>query len=195
MKPMSEDMNAGIANEETSEPKGSLTITAEHAKQSLFKDLGKEEQNIIGRVIYAGMKVLFANQELTGKVVEGIKREDGMDISDKLGIGIGHTLVTLYNESKGTMPLGALLPAGYVLLAKMCEFVNQTGLAEVTDEDYGEALQMMNAVINKVFNPEFNGSLVEQGKSAVAQGQQTQQQAQPQQPQQPAAGGLINTGV
>lgn len=185
-------------NEEQGEPQGSLTITAEHAKQSLFQNLGEQEKNIIGRVIYAGMKVLFATSELTGQMVEGIKRDDGMDIEDKLGIGVGHTLVVLYNESKGTMPIGALLPAGYVLLAKVYEFVDQTGLAQVTDEDYGESLQMMNAVINRVFNPEFNGDLAEQGKSAVAQGQQTQQQAQPTQEQptaqpvkaQPA--GLIN---
>jgi hypothetical protein len=183
-----------------SAPMGGLSITADHAKQSLFQSLDEEQQDIIGRVIYAGMKALFADKKLTDRVVEGIRREDGMDISDKLGIGVGHTLVTLFNESKSTIPLGALLPAGYVLLAKMCEFVNDAGLGKVTDEDYGEALQMMNAVINKVFNPMFNKSLVEQGKEAQAQGQQTQQQAQ-QQPAQPAPqpqpaqpGGLLSAG-
>lgn len=176
------------ATEEAQEPSGTLTITAEYAKQSLFKNLGEKEQNIIGRVIYAGMKLLFT-PEMNAKVVEGIKRQDeGMDISDKLGIGVGHTLVIMYTESKGTMPLGAMFPAGYVLLAKMYEFVDQTGLAEVTDEDFGESMQMMNAVIEKTFNPKYNGDLVEQGKEAVAQGQQTQDQAAPAAPAQP---GLI----
>jgi len=158
---------------------GKLTITAEHAKQSLFQNLGEEEKSIIGRVIYAGMKMLFS-KEMNDSVVEGIQRQDDMTLEDKLGIGVGHTLILLYNESKGTMPIGALLPAGYVLLAKMCEFVNATGVARpMTDDDFGEALQMMNAVINRTFNPEFNGDLVEQGKAAVAGGQQTQQAAQP----------------
>lgn len=161
---------------------GALTITAEHAKQSLFQNLGEKEQDIIGRVIYAGMKMLFT-KEMNDRVVEGIQRQDGIPIEDKLGIGVGHTLVMLYNESKGTMPLGALLPAGYVLLAKMYEFVRDTGMAQLTDEDYGESLQMMNAVINRTFNPEFNGDLVEKGKAAIGHGQQTQQQAQPQPPQ------------
>ena len=161
---------------------GALTITAEHAKQSLFQNLGEKEQDIIGRVIYAGMKMLFT-KEMNDRVVEGIQRQDGIPIEDKLGIGVGHTLVMLYNESKGTMPLGALLPAGYVLLAKMYEFVRDTGMAQLTDEDYGESLQMMNAVINRTFNPEFNSDLVEQGKAVISQGQQTQQQAQPQPPQ------------
>lgn len=179
MKPM---------NEEAQEPKGALTITAEHAKQSLFQNLGEKEQSVIGRVIYAGMKMLFT-PEMNAKVVEGIKRQDeGMDISDKLGIGVAHTLGLMFNESKGTMPLGALLPAGYVLLAKMYEFVDRTGLAKVTDEDFGESMQMMNAVINKFFNPQFNGDLVANGKEAVAQGQQTQEQAAPAQPTAPPAG-------
>lgn len=174
-------MNA--VNEEAKEPTGSLTITAEHAKQSLFKNLGDKEQNVIGRVIYAGMKMLFT-KEMNDKVVESIKNreQDGMDISDKLGVGIGHTLAALYTESKGTMPLGALLPAGYVLLAKMYEFVDQTGLAKVTDEDFGESMQMVNAVINKIFNPQFNGDLVAKGKAAMEQGQQTQDQGQSAQP-------------
>jgi hypothetical protein len=161
------------------QPKGKLSITAEHAKQSLFQNLGEEEKIIIGRVIYAGMKMLFT-KEMNDRVVEGIQRQDGMTPEDKLGIGVGHTLIMLYNESKGTMPIGALLPAGYVLLAKMCEFVNATGVARpVTDDDFGEALQMMNAVINRTFNPEFNGDLAEQGKMALQQGQQTEQAAQP----------------
>jgi hypothetical protein len=158
-----------------------LTITADHAKASLFKSLKPEEQSIIGRVIYAGMKMLF-DQTMNDKVVEGLKQAvegKGMDVADALGIGVGHTLVIMYNESKGTMPLGALLPAGYVLLAKMFEFVNETKMFPVTDEDFGQAMQMTNAVINRTFNPDHNKDLVEQGKSAISQGQQTEQQAQP----------------
>lgn len=171
---------------------GGLTITAEFAKQSLFKDLGEKEKSIISRVIYAGMKMLFT-KEMNAKVVEGIQRKDEMDISDKLGVGVGHTLVQLYTASKGTMPLGALLPAGYVLLAKMYEFVNETGLAEVTDEDFGESMQMMQSVLQRVFDPKYNGDLVEQGKKSLEQGKkmQGQQTAQPA-AQPPAQPGLIN---
>ena len=154
-----------------------LTITADHAKASLFKNLNPQEQSVVGRVIYAGMKLLF-DQSMNSKIVEGLKQtvdSKKMDVADALGVGIGHTLVMLYNESKGTMPLGALMPAGYVLLAKMFEFVNATKMYPVTDEEYGQALQMTNAVINKTFNPEFNKDLVAQGQTAIQQGQQTQQ--------------------
>ncbi len=182
-----EDMNKPEAQPEAKT--GGLTVTADKAKQALFENLGEQEQGVIGRVIYAGMKMLFT-KEMNDKVVQGIKRQDGMDISDKLGIGVGHVLVVLYNESKGSIPLGALLPAGLVLLAKLYEFVDKTGMEPVTDDDFGESLQMMNAVINRTFNPQFNGDLVEQGKATVAQGQQTQQQ----QPQAQQAQGLINQG-
>lgn len=160
---------------------GKLTITADHAKQSLFEKLNPKEQDIIGRVIYAGMKFLFT-KEMNDKIVESIQKTmqaGKMDIADCLGVGMGHTMITLYNESKGTMPVGALLPAGYVLLAKMFEFVNDTKMFAVTDEEYGEALQMMNAVINRVLNPQFNGDLVKQSQEAMGQGQQQAPQAPP----------------
>lgn len=171
-------------NEEAKEPQGKLTITAELAKQSLFKTLGAKEQDIIGRVIYAGMKFMFT-KEMNDKIVEGIQKtmQSGkMDISDVLGVGTGHTMIALYNESKGTMPVGALLPAGYVLLAKLFEFVNDTKMYAVTDEEYGEALQMMNAVINRVLNPRFNSDLAKQGMANMAQGQQGQPTQQPPSP-------------
>lgn len=158
--------------QKTSTPQGRLAINGDMAKKTLFEKLNPKEQEIIGRVIYAGMKFLFGTREMNDKIVEGIqKTQKTMDISDCMGIGLGHTMIMLYNESKGTMPVGALLPAGYVLLAKMLEFVHDTKVAKVTDDDFGEALQMMSAVINRVLNPKYNSDLVKQAQSGMAQGQ------------------------
>ena len=161
---------------------GDFSLDADAIEKAIIDNAPKEKQNDIKRVVLAGMKVLFS-KETHNQVFDSINQEDQIPLEDELGAGAADMMMALYGESKQTMPLEAVIPAGVILLAHACKFINDTKLAPITDETFTEAVQMFIPVIHEKFDPDFRNKIG--GKS---------KDGQPAPPAQPP-GGLISQGA
>lgn len=102
--------------------------------------LPPELQNAYERVVAAGMKVLFSKE--THKFMLDQLQAPGSN-AEKLGQGIAKVMVFMFNESNGTMPQEVIVPAAMLLLLKAADFVNQSGKGKITDEEIGQAMEIL----------------------------------------------------
>lgn len=168
------------------EPGGELTITAEQVGKEIANQIDPNQQQALKQAVNAGMKMLFG-KETHNQIFDSIRPEDQVPIADELGTGATNLMMAMYGHSKGTMPAEIVVPTGAILLAKACEFINETGMAKVTDADYSEAFELFTVNIQDKLNPNFRQ---ENGLEPAQQAEQPMPQQQPM--QQP--GGLLNTG-
>ena len=157
-------------------------------QEALFAATSEPEQNIIQRVSLAGQKVLFdknTHQPLFDSMMSG----EG-DMGDKLGSGVSNLMLLLLDQSKGSMPRGALHPAGAIILAKVAEFISKAGMGEIDDAAFNKALESMSVKLMDRFDPSFRGKVADKtGQPPI----QPPTQLQP--PTQPAPSGIINSGA
>ena len=52
-------------------------------------------------------------------------------------------MVYMFNESNGTMPQEIIVPAAMLLLLKAADFVNQSGKGNISDEEIGQAMEIL----------------------------------------------------
>jgi hypothetical protein len=102
--------------------------------------LPPELQDAYTRVVAAGMKVLFSKQ--THDLMLEQLNAPG-DNATKLGQGIARVIVFLFNESNGTMPQDVIVPAAMLLLMKAADFINKSGKGQVSDEEIGQAMEIL----------------------------------------------------
>lgn len=98
-----------------------------------------QQKQQLERIIAAGMKVLF--DPTTHKLMLDKMNEPG-PIEQKIGEGILNLLSTLWQESKQSLPPQLLIPAGLVLVAHVCDFMNKSG-SPVTPKQQGDASEIM----------------------------------------------------
>jgi len=167
-----------------------LTITEQALEKQILPKLPANDQTVIMRVYHAGMHMIFSSQTHE-QMVQGFEQQmqQKQDIGSALGTDIANIMLVLFQQSKGTMPQGALIPAGTLLLAKVCEFLNSTGTAQVTDAIFADATHLLASVLQSKFNQKFG-----QHVSGQAQPEQQSAQAAPQPSAQPS-GMLAQGGV
>jgi len=154
----------------------STPITEAAMEKYMFAKISPASQSIITRVYLAGMKLLFSSQ-MHSQLLQEFQQQvqQGHAIGDVLGTDIAHIVLILYQESKGTMPKGAMIPAGTLLLAKATEFLNESKLDQVTSSDFADAVRIMSTAIQAKADPNF----------AQRMGAAQPQAAQPTPPAQP----------
>lgn len=133
-------------------------ITEANMEKYIFSKVKDEQaQMVIKRIYLAGMKILFSPQTHDAMMQDFMEqlKQGGHDVGSVLGADIAHIMIMMYGLSKGTMPLGALIPAGTMLLAKVTEFLNDTGTAQVSDQDFANASHMLATVLQSKFDPKF----------------------------------------
>ena len=178
-----------------------FTIKEADIEQHIMAKLPAVAQNIVKRVYLAGMKFLFspATHDKIMKELDHDLATLPSSIGTQLGANAAHMMIFLFNQSKGTMPKGAMIPAGVMLLAKFCEFLNESGTPPLTDKVFTEAVHVMTVALMSHFDKNFNQKIGAQqiaDQVRQAHGMPTAQQ-QPQAPQQtaqtPSAGGLLGS--
>ena len=194
----------GIVNENMARPDAKSEISPEQVRKDM--KMPPELQEAYERVVIAGMKMMFS-KETNKYMLKQLEGEGTM--VEKLGGGIAELMIALFMESNKTMPPQVIIPAGTELLVQAADFINKSDLAEVTNKDVGDGIQLMMSLIfrqfgidpDKLFQKigQFDPSQAEQ---VIKQQQASQQagsmQAQPQpgqqaapaqaQPQQPLPG-------
>lgn len=188
-QPDMEEDESAISSQQPMEAEqgGQLTITADQVGKHVLDQLDPNMQQALKQAVEAGMKLLFS-KETHDQIFGSIRPEDEVPLKDELGAGATNLMLLMYQKSNQTMPAEIIIPTGAVLLAKACEFINDGGIAPVTDEDYSEAFQLFTTNIQDKLNPNFrqeNGIEPSQAEQPMPQ-----QQAQPM----PQSGGLLNTG-
>lgn len=97
------------------------------------------------RVLTAGMKMLYSPDN--AKMMQDIIMDEEIPLPNKLGEGMANLLVMMDNTGNGTIPKEVLIPVGVALLLEAADYLFEIGI-EVTEEDLGEALELM---INGVY--------------------------------------------
>ncbi len=150
---------------------GAFTIDPDLIEREIMKKAGANG-SAIQRVVSAGMKLLFS-PETHSKFFDSIR--PNVPLEDELGAGTFHVMMILFNESKGTMPGEAFIPAGTILLAKASAYIYQTKMFPITDDTFTEALKMFVAVTKRASS---------QPQDKPGQQPATEQSGTPVQPQQ-----------
>lgn len=167
-----------------------MNITADDLKSKVLDQLNQKSQDIIRRTVVAGQQILF-NEKTHNQVFDDMTGGQG-DISVKLGNGIAHIMLVLFDQSKASMPKGALIPAGAILLSNAAEFADKGGIAPVDDATFGEALQAMSVKVFDRFDSEFRQKVSRRTGKQLSRNQPQQAQTQQQLPA-PPTGGLIQS--
>jgi len=178
-------------NIDATQPSG-FSIKADVIEQHIMEKMPKEFQGALKRVVLAGMKILFS-KETHSQLFDSIRPEDEVPLEDELGAGAANLMLLMFKESNNSMPLQTVIPAGSILLAKACEFINETKLAPITDETYFEAMHMFTSVMRRQFDPSMSqsgGNTPDKGVESTVQQPSPQPVQQPVQPAQ--SGGLIS---
>jgi hypothetical protein len=120
-------------------------INADLWQKHINAKLTPAKQQALNRIVVAGMKVMFDKQ--THQMM--LKELDAPgDIVQKLAEAATRLMIMLFHNSNGSMPQDLIIPAGGVLIAKACEFLNQTG-ETVTEQQFGQAMASMSKLIVK----------------------------------------------
>jgi hypothetical protein len=114
-------------------------------QKHLNAKLPPAKQQALERIVVAGMKVMFDKQ--THKMMLTELDAPG-DMVTKLAEATTKLMILLFKHSNGSMPGDLLIPAGGVLMAKACEFLNQTG-ETVTEDQFRQALTAMSKLVMK----------------------------------------------
>jgi len=146
-----------------------------------------ELQEAYERVVIAGMKVMFSKQTHQ-YFIDQLQAEGQM--AQKLGQGVAGLMMFLFKESNQTIPPEVIIPAGIRLLTKAADFINQSGKAKVSNQEIGDAMELMITTLLTQFGvaPEQMEELFAQYSDQNIQdpAAQTPAQPAPAQPVQPA---------
>ena len=88
------------------------------------------------RIVIAGMKVAF-DPSTHGSIVDGL-RQSKNPIHD-VAVGTVGMLILLSQQSKGTMPVPAMVPAGMTLLINGLDYLEKTNVLKVDANMLGDA--------------------------------------------------------
>lgn len=99
-------------------------------------------KNAFQRIITAGLKVMYDPK--TNDMMAKQLKEQG-DPAEIAGAGVAKLLGLLMNQSKGTMPMNAAIPAATVLLCEGLDFMEQAKVVKVDNEVLSRAMQSMSS--------------------------------------------------
>lgn len=137
-------MATGMIQDNMAQPKGQ-ELTLDNVRSNI--KMPPELQEAYERVVLAGMKVMFS-KETNQLFLDELDNEG--ETSEKLGRGIAGLMLMLFKESNQTMPPAVIIPAGMDLMMQAVDFVRKAGLAEVTNQDIGDAMEIfIGTIISK----------------------------------------------
>lgn len=149
-------------------------------EQAIRAKVAPDQVKAFDKIILAGLKVL--DSEKTHKLVASQLQAQG-DPEQIAGAGAAKILGILMNQSKGSMPMKAGIPAATVLLLEAMDRMEELGKIEVTNDTLSEAMQAMSSSLLQMMDvtPQKLEMLMKKAQPA-------QQPAQPQEPPAQPAG-------
>lgn len=175
MQPISNDEQESPedhAQETPQDEAGEFTINPDQIESAIKQKLESKQVSALNRILDAGNKLIFG-QDTHSQILGDLTDDDDTKLSQELGEGAANLAVLMFKKSGGTMPQELIVPAGVILLARVCEFLSRTG-HPVTDDMFDEATHIFNTKLSQLADPNY------QGKVQQAMGQDEQEQQMPQ---------------
>lgn len=136
---------------------GQLTVTAEAIASEAMGELPEPAQDAVRKFVDAGMHVLFKDGEAHHNIFSSIEANPEVPVADLIGTGAVGLITQMWNEAGENADGTALGVAATILLAKVYEFLDQTG-TPVSDEDFVTSMELMFTKLADA-DPEFRGAL------------------------------------
>jgi len=175
MQPISNDEQESPeehAKETPQDESGEFTINPDQVESAIKQKLESKQVSALNRILDAGNKLIFG-KDTHYQILEDLTDDDDTKLSQELGEGAANLAVVMFQKSGGTMPQELIVPAGVILLARVCEFLSRTG-HPVTDDMFDESTHVFNTKLSQLADPDY------QGKVQQAMGQDEQEQQMPQ---------------
>ncbi len=147
-----------------------FTVNSDEIENGIKEQLDEQQDKNLDRVVKAGNELLFG-EETHYQLMDQL--QNSKDIGADLGAGAFSAMSILYKESGNSIPGDVILPAGVILLARASEFLNESGMAQITDDDFEKATHLFSVKMMDAYDPDFNNRM----QQAIGQ------QPQPDQPQ------------
>lgn len=164
---------------------GGLSFTAQQIEDGLRQQFEGDELDDLDQLVSAGHKLIFG-KDTHYQILDGFKATEGEQLAMELAQGAVGLTGIIMQESGGTVPPQLIGSAATILMARVAEFLNESGMANVTDEVFEEAMHAYSVKLMADNDPEF---------ARQAGGMQQEQPMQQPVQQQPAqAGGLLSRG-
>jgi hypothetical protein len=138
-------MADGLIQDNMARPQGD-EINADIIKQNI--KMPPELQEAYERVVIAGMKVMFSKDSHQLMLQQ---LQQGGSVGERLGKGVTGLMMLLFKQSNATMPPQVIIPAGVELIAQAADFLKQSNMEQITNEDIGEGMQIMITSIMEKF--------------------------------------------
>ena len=124
-------------------------------------------KNAFQRIITAGLKVMY-DPKTNDMMAKELKSQG--DPAEIAGAGVAKLLGLLMNQSKGTMPMKAAIPAATVLLCEGLDFMEQAGLVKVDQNVLAKAMQAMSSSFLQLLGvtPDKMGQMIAQARQQQA---------------------------
>lgn len=163
-----------------------LTVSSGQLADEIFKQLPQELHQPLKQLLTAGMQLLFS-KDSHDLLMEGINENDEVPLSDELAVGAVSMFKIMMSKAKGQIPGEIIMPAAAILLARVLEFLQESGSTEVNDQVFSDAMEMFKVKIEKDIGDAEQGQSAEQAPAgAVPPGQPVPvEAAQPVQQEQP----------
>lgn len=160
----------GIPTEDEAMGTGQQQPLNERIEPSIREQLEDQQNKDLDRVLDAGMKILFG-KETHNQLFDSVAEGGETPIEDTLGMAATNIMLEMFKKSSNSIPGEVIIPAGTILLARSVDFINESGIAQVSDEAFGQALEMFVDVLQSKLDPEYGNKL-----QAAEQGQQQGEQ-------------------
>ena len=170
--------------DEANPAQGGLSFTAQQIEDGLRQQFEGDELDDLDQLVNAGHKLIFG-KDTHYQILDGFKATEGEQLAMELAQGAVGLTGVIMQESGGTVPPQLIGSAATILMARVAEFLNESGMATVTDEVFEEAMHAYSVKLMADNDPEF-------AKKAGAGQQEQPMQPGAQQPMQ--GGGLLNQG-
>lgn len=180
-----EDMQEGGQEE------SGLSFTSQQIEEGLSKQFSGDELDDLEQLVNAGNNLLFG-KDTHYQIINGFKAQGGEDLAQELAHGAVGLTKIIIQESGNSVPPKLIAPAATILMARVAEYLNKTGMANVTDDVFEEAMHIFSVKLMADHDPEFAN------KVGYGESQPTEQQAEINQPYLEKreggglAGGLLN---
>ena len=157
-----------------------LTVTPDNITQEIFNNADEDLKHDITLIVKAGMELLF-DEKSHKMIFDSIRPNDQVPLADELGGCATNSMAQMYDtriKQNTPMPEAAIVPAGVILIAAVCEHVNEVGLDKATDATFADAVEMFIYAMQDKFDPEFrqkNGLPPSPPQQQMAQAEQGEQ--------------------
>lgn len=163
-----------------------LSFDSNQVENGIKDQLDEGQVSKLDKILQSGNKILFG-KDTHYQILDGMDGMEGEQLSSTMAEGALGLTNILFEKSGGTLPPDLIPSAATILMARAGEFLNESGIANVTDDVFEQAMHIYSVKLMDKNDPEFS--------KKVRGGEQPEQPMQEQQPEpQSGQGGLLNRG-